>query len=76
MIVIIHCTNCEAHSYMTNHVTGKYLAWASRTKEAIEEKFPQIKVYLKTNAVNKVNPSILDHYAAAQGLGAFEVILF
>ena len=40
IIVIIHCTNCESHSYMTNHVSGKYLAWATRTKEAIEEKFP------------------------------------
>jgi len=25
---------------MTNHVSGKYLAWATWTKEAIEEKFP------------------------------------
>jgi len=61
---------------MTNHISKKYLSWATRTKEAIEEIYPQIKVFLKSNAVNKANPSILDHYAAAQGLGAFEVILY
>jgi len=57
--------NCESHSYMTNHISSKYLSWATRTKEAIEEKFPQLKVFLKSNAVNKVNPTILDQYAAA-----------
>lgn len=76
VVVIVHCTNCESHAYMTNHISAKYLSWAQRTKEAIEERFPQVKVYLKSNQVNRVNPTILDHYAAAQGLGAFEVILF
>lgn len=34
-----------------------------------------MKVFLKSNQTSKAKPTILDHYAAAQGLGAFEVIL-
>ncbi len=60
---------------MTSHIQEKYTQWAKRTKEAIEERFPMIKVFLKQNLTNKEKPNILDHYTAAKTLGAFEVIL-
>jgi len=50
---------------MTNHIREKYITWAKRTKEAIEERFPMIRVFLKSNLLNKAKPSILDHYTAA-----------
>jgi len=60
---------------MTNHISGKYLAWAKRTKEAIEERFPQVQVFLKSAQGTKANPTILDQYEASKNLGALEVIM-
>jgi len=60
---------------MTNHIAGKYLAWARRTKEAIEERFPQAHVFLKSAQGTKAKPTILDQYEASKNLGALEVIM-
>ena len=75
LLVFIVYNTSERYQYMTHHIPEKYDVWAKRTKEAIEERFPMVRVYIKSNQTTKAKPSILDHYATAQTIGAFEVLL-
>ena len=63
VVFIIYATTCDRVSYMTHQNQEKYTTYAKRTKEAIEERFPMVRVYLKSTEQAKHHPTILDHYS-------------
>ena len=89
-MVIEHCANCANHKTSTKHVEEKYLAFARRIKQAINQQFPGLKVALKPIASRddekteriRFQPgskaygdNIIDTHKDEPRLGAFEVTL-
>jgi hypothetical protein len=84
-VFIEYCSNSEKTQLSTSHSEGKYIAFAKRFRQGIIEKFPQIKVYIKSSH----NPSkvvkytiskdprgnIIDDQREPLRIGAFEISL-
>ena len=90
LVVIEHCANCKNHLTSTKHIEEKYLAFARRIKQAINQKFPGLRVALKpisTSDDEKTHriffkpgsktcgDNIIDAQKTEPRLGAFEVTL-
>jgi len=84
-VFIEYCANSEKTQLSTSHSEKKYITFAKRFRQGIIEKFPQVKVYIKsTHNTNKVtkyrivgdpNGNIIDEQREPLRIGAFEVSL-
>ena len=84
-IFIEYCSNSEKTQISTRHIQEKYEVFAKRFRQGILEKFPFIKVYLKSHSedekVAKYHLShegkghIIDDQRATVRIGAFEISL-
>lgn len=84
-VFIEYCPNNEKTQLSTNHCENKYVAFAKRFRQGIVEKFPLIKVYIKsTNDTNKVihykitkdpRQNFIDNQREQMRIGAFEITM-
>ena len=87
-VFIEYCANSEKTQISTSHSEKKYQSFAKRFRQGIMEKFPKIKVYIKsTHNPNKLvqyklskdpnapDANIIDNQREVMRIGAFEVTL-
>ena len=82
-VFIEYWTNDENKQLSTNHSEKKYISYAKRFRQAIIEKFPQVKVYIKSTVnstkIVKYHTSkdpkgnIIDEQREPLRIGAFEI---
>ncbi|CAI2379497.1 unnamed protein product [Moneuplotes crassus] len=85
VVVIEYCSNSEKTQLSTNHSEKKYQAFAKRFRHGILEKFPDIKVFVKSThnpdkvvhyKVNKgIDGNIIEDQREQRRIGAFEITL-
>jgi hypothetical protein len=84
-IFIEYCSNSEQTQISTRHIQEKYEVFAKRFRQGITEKFPFIKVFLKSHSddekINKytlgdgMNDNIIENQRVTVRIGAFEISL-
>lgn len=84
-VFIEYCSNSEKTQISTRHIQEKYEVFAKRFRQGILEKFPFIKVYLKSQSddekivkyklSNAMNGYIIDNQRSDVRIGAFEISL-
>ena len=84
-VFIEYCSNSEKTQVSTRHIEEKYEAFAKRFRQGILEKFPFIKVYLKSHSEDEkitkykvhkdVEANIIEDQRTTVRIGAFEITL-
>jgi hypothetical protein len=84
-IFIEYCSNSEQTQISTRHIQEKYEIFAKRFRQGITEKFPFIKVFLKSHSEDEkitkytlgegMNDNIIENQRATVRIGAFEISL-
>lgn len=84
-VFIEYCSNSEKTQLSTSHSEEKYKTFAKRFRQAIIEKFPQMKVYIKSGSLDDkpirykvgtdARANIIDEQREPLRIGAFEITL-
>lgn len=84
-VFIEYCSNSEKTQVSTRHIEEKYESFAKRFRQGILEKFPFIKVYLKSHSEDEkitkykvykdVEANIIEDQRTTVRIGAFEITL-
>ena len=82
-IFIEYCSNSEKTQISTRHIQEKYEVFAKRFRQGILEKYPFIKVYIKSHSEDEkvvkytlnqeANGNIIDNQRTNLRIGAFEI---
>lgn len=84
-VFIEYCSNSERTQVSTRHIEEKYEIFAKRFRQGIVEKFPFIKVFLKSHSEDEkitkytlgegMNDNIIENQRPTVRIGAFEISL-